>query len=231
MKFFVGTSGYSYKEWKGKFYPAKLAAKDMLAYYSNHFSTVEINNTHYRLPSREVVASWAEQTPASFRFSLKAHQTITHRKRLKEVGPNIDDFLAVASVLNERQGPLLFQLPPNFKKDLERLNGALNHLGGRARVAWEFRHASWFDDEVFDCLRAHGCALCFAEGDELAEMPFTSTASWGYLRLRREAYSEAALAEWRKRVMAQDWDAAYVYFKHEDEATGPALAERFLALA
>lgn len=231
MKFFVGTSGYSYKEWKGKFYPAKLPAKDMLAYYANHFATVEINNTHYRLPSREVVAAWAKQTPESFRFALKAHQTITHRKRLKDIGSNINDFLDVAAVLGERQGPLLFQLPPNFKKDLERLKGALDQLAGRAPVAWEFRHPSWFDDEVLGCLRERGCALCLAEGDDLPEAPLTSTAEWGYLRLRREAYSDAELAEWKSRIRAQDWSAAYVFFKHEDEATGPELADRFLALA
>jgi uncharacterized protein YecE (DUF72 family) len=230
VQFFVGTSGYSYKEWKGKFYPAKLSAKDMLRYYAVNFSTVEINNTHYRLPSREIVASWAEQTPSNFRFALKAHQTITHRKRLKDVASNIDDFLGVAAALGERQGPLLFQLPPNFKKDVSRLSDALSHLGGRAMTAWEFRHPSWFDSEVFDCLRASGCALCVAEGDDLAEAPFVSTASWGYLRLRREAYSDGELVEWITRVKSQKWNTAYVYFKHEDEATGPALADRFLGL-
>ncbi len=180
MQFFVGTSGYSYKEWKGTFYPEKLPQKEMLGYYAQRFSTVELNNTFYRMPTVSGVESWAQQVPDSFRFVMKAPQAITHHKRLKNVEAETDGLLRAASVLKERQGPLLFQLPPNLKKDLSRLEDFLGIISNRAPAAFEFRHESWFDDEVFDCLRANSCALCIADMDDSPTANLVGTANWGY---------------------------------------------------
>jgi uncharacterized protein YecE (DUF72 family) len=231
MQFHVGTSGYSYKEWQGSFYPAKLPAKDMLSYYAQHFATVEINNTFYRLPAESVVESWAQQVPESFRFVLKARQVITHFKRLNDAERETDDFLRVAAVLGERLGPLLFQLPPNFKKDVPRLDAFLKHLGKRAEVAFEFRNETWFDDETYDCLKAHATAMCTADAEELPNVDLVRTAKWGYVRLRDEGYADADLKKWADRIRKQKWDHAFVFFKHEDTGTGPPLANRFLELA
>lgn len=231
MQFFVGTSGYSYKEWKGTFYPKKLPQKEMLSYYAQRFSTVEINNSFYKMPSESVLESWAEQTPDSFRFAFKAPQTITHRKRLKNMEEETDQFLHTASVLNGRQGPLLFQLPPNFKKDLSRLESFLNFIDNRTAVAFEFRHESWKDNEVIDCLRANSYALCAADMDENPCAELVHTADWGYVRLRGEGYTDEELAKWIERIRSQNWTEAYVFFKHEDTGTGPVLAARFLELA
>lgn len=231
MHLYVGTSGYSYKEWKGSFYPDKLPQKEMLSYYSHRFSTVEINNSFYRLPTEHVVESWAEQTPDSFRFVLKGPQTITHRKRLKNVEGEVDQLLKSASALKERQGPLLFQLPPNFKKDVARLDTFLSIVAKKTSVAFEFRNESWFDDEVFGCLRAHSCALCVADAEDLPSVDLVRTADWGYVRLRCEDYTDQRLREWLKRIRSQDWNDAYVFFKHEDTGTGPKFAARFLDLA
>lgn len=231
MRFFVGTSGYSYKEWKGNFYPEKFPDKQMLSYYAQRFSTVEINNTFYRLPKASVLESWAEQVPEGFRFVLKASQKITHLKRLKGVEDETGYFLRMAAVLKERLGPLLFQLPPNLKKDVPRLETFLALLGHETRAAVEFRHESWFDAEVYDCLRAHACALCVADIDDVPCTDLVSTARWGYLRLRREAYADESLRQWIERLKVQAWDEAYVFFKHEDAGIGPKLATRFLELA
>jgi uncharacterized protein YecE (DUF72 family) len=231
MRFFVGTSGYSYKEWKGTFYPVKLPPKEMLSYYARHFSTVEINYAFRQLPNESVVKAWAEQVPESFRFVLKARQVITHFKRLQNAEKETDDLLRVASVLEQRQGPLLFQLPPNFKKDVPRLDAYLNHLGGRTKSAFEFRHESWLDDEVFDCLRAHSAALCFADAEDIPECDLVRTANWGYIRLRNEGYSEERLGEWVEEIKSKRLDEAYVFFKHEETGTGPQLASRFVELA
>jgi uncharacterized protein YecE (DUF72 family) len=230
MQFLVGTSGYSYKEWKGSFYPEKLPQKEMLEYYSQRFSTVEINNSFYRMPAASVVESWAQQTPKSFRFVLKAPQTITHRKRLNDCAEQVDELLQTAAVLKSQQGPLLFQLPPNFKKDLARLDGFLSIVDNRTPITFEFRHESWFDDEVFDCLRAHSCALCVADAEDLPPVKLFSTTDWGYVRLRREEYSDKDLRHWIKNIKAQDWNRVYVFFKHEDTGTGPKFATRFLEL-
>ena len=227
MRFLFGTSGFSYKEWKGEFYPAKLPEKEMLAYYASRFSTVEINYTFRRLPSASAVESWARQTPNSFRFVLKARQVITHFKRLQNVEKETDDFLGVASLLGERQGPILFQLPPNFTKDVARLDAFLIHLGGRARVAFEFRHGSWLDDEVYDCLRSHAAALCIADADALPRTEFVATADWAFLRLRNETYDDKELREWIRQIKAQKWKEVFVFFKHEETGTGPKLAVRF----
>lgn len=230
-RFFVGTSGYSYKEWKGGFYPTKLPAREMLSYYAQQFNTVEINNTFYRLPQPGVLASWAEQVPASFHFLLKAPQRITHFKRLKEVEEDVATFVQAAAELKERQWRMLFQLAPNFKKDLSRLEGLLKLLQGQGEFALEFRHASWNDEEVQNCLREYGGALCIADAEELPAPELVSTARWGYVRLRREAYTEEQLREWITRLRAQPWDEVYIFFKHEDTGTGPELARQFLNLA
>jgi uncharacterized protein YecE (DUF72 family) len=231
MRFIVGTSGYSYKEWKGSFYPEKLPQKEMLSYYSQRFSTVELNNTFYRMPRASDLESWAQQVPESFRFALKAPQIITHRKRLKDVQDETEHLLRTASVMKARRGPFLFQLPPNFKKDLPRLEAFLGLIGGGTLAAFEFRHESWFDDEVFDCLRAHSRALVVADIDDVERADLVRTADWGYIRLRREGYTDERLGEWIERFRSQAWDEAYVFFKHEDTGTAPKLAARFLELA
>jgi uncharacterized protein YecE (DUF72 family) len=233
MQFFVGTSGYSYKEWKGSFYPAKLPANEMLGFYAQHFSAVEMNNTFYKMPTVEGVAAWASQAPANFRFILKAPQTITHRKRLKNVEGDVAAFVRAAMALNDRLGPLLFQLPPNFKKDIPRLTDFLDLLrehDQRLHAAMEFRHESWFDDETYGCLRANRCALCVADAEDLPEVDLVDTADWGYLRLRREDYTPATLGEWLQRVRAQKWREAYILFRHEDTGAGPAFAKVLLEL-
>jgi uncharacterized protein YecE (DUF72 family) len=234
MNLYVGTSGYSYKEWKGTFYPEDLPAKRMLHYYAERFRTVEINNTFYRMPKASVLEAWAAEVPSppvDFKFVLKAPQRITHIQRLKEAADLVSYLLEVAGVLEERLGPLLFQLPPNFKKDVPRLRDFLALLPRERRAAFEFRHQSWFDDEVFTLLREHQAALCIAEAEDKLDVPFVSTADWGYLRLRRPDYGDAELQTWVKRVQEQNWDDAFVFFKHEDEGKGPQLAKRFLELA
>jgi uncharacterized protein YecE (DUF72 family) len=230
MHFYVGTSGCSYKEWKGSFYPEKLPAKQMLGFYAERFATVEINNTFYRMPEASVLEAWAAQVPATFRFVLKAPQDITHRKRLKDAGALLLSLVDTARVLKERLGPLLFQLPPNFAKDLARLRAFLALLPARVRAAFEFRHSSWFDDEVFGLLRDHKAALCVADADDDLEVPFVATADWGYLRLRRPDYGTAALKKWAERMRKQEWTDAFVFFKHEDAGTGPRFAARLLEL-
>jgi uncharacterized protein YecE (DUF72 family) len=231
MQFFVGASGYSYKEWKGSFYPEKLPAKSMLSFYAGHFSTVEINNTFYRLPKESVVESWAAEVPDGFRFVFKAWNRLTHIKRLKDVEEPLELFLNVVSSAGDRLGPLLFQLPPNLKKDIARLDAFLTLVGRRATVAFEFRHETWFDDEVYDCLRKHSCALCFADGEDIPGSQLVSTTDWGYVRLRRVEYTDNDLRKWIERLRSHDWNTAYVFFKHEDTGTGPKLARRFLELA
>jgi uncharacterized protein YecE (DUF72 family) len=228
VRVLTGTSGFSYKEWKGSFYPEDLPDAEMLRYYASRLSAVEINNTFYRMPRAEMLSKWAEQVPDGFRFALKASQQITHRKRLKEAGEAVGYFFKIAVTLGDRMGPVLFQLPPNLKKDLPRLADFLAALPPASHCAFEFRHASWFDDDVFDALRSGGCALCIAEDEDLAT-PFVSTAGWGYLRLRRQDYSEADLRDRAGRLLSQPWSEAFVFFKHEDEATGPRLAGQFAA--
>ena len=231
MKLHVGTSGYSYKEWKGNFYPEDLPAKEMLSYYSRRLPAVEINNTFYRLPQPSMIENWKAQVPAQFRFSIKATQRITHIKRLKNSADETKYLLDTAALLEERLGVVLFQLPPNFKKDPERLKDFLDLLPAEARAAFEFRHESWFDEETFDLLRGRDCALVASDTDEKPLTEIISTARWGYLRLRRTAYDENDLAEWMKRVQDEKWKDAFIFFKHEDEGTGPKLAARFIEIS
>ena len=230
MTFYVGTSGYSYPAWKGSFYPPKTTAKQMLGYYAGRFRTVEINNTFYRPPTADTLAGWAAQVPADFRFVLKAPQLITHIKRLKGVDEPVASFLETAGTLGGRLGPLLFQLPPNFKKDLPRLTAFLDLLPAGCRAAMEFRHASWFDDEVFGLLRGRRVGFCVADAEDELDVPFVATADWGYLRLRRPGYDDAALKKWAERLTAQKWKECFVFFKHEDAGTGPRFAARLLEL-
>jgi uncharacterized protein YecE (DUF72 family) len=231
MSLYVGTSGYSYKEWKGPFYPEDLPDKQMLRYYGERFRSVEINNTFYRMPKASVLEAWAQEVPDNFSFVLKAPQQITHIKRLKEAEDSVAYLLKVADALKGRLGPLLFQLPPYLKKDIPRLKEFLALLPRERRLAFEFRHESWFDEELFSLLREHQAALCIAEAEDGVEVPFVSTADWGYLRLRRPDYGDPELKAWADRVQQQAWKDAFIFFKHEDEGKGPLMAKRFLELA
>lgn len=233
MNVLVGTSGWSYKEWKGSFYPPKMPPAEMLRFYSRHFPTVEVNNSFYRIPSERVLADWAEQVPQSFRFVMKASRRVTHHSRLRDDDGSLGYFLRAVNPLGERLGPTLFQLPPNFKKDMNRLQGLLAALPRLWRAAMEFRHPSWFDDEVYDALRKSDVALVAVDENEAegTGSPLVPTASWGYLRLRRVEYDEALLSAWAERILSQSWSAAYVFLKHEDGSpTGPAAARQISGL-
>ena len=231
MRLLVGTSGYSYKEWKGSFYPEDLPAKGMLGYYSTRLPAVEINNTFYRLPKESVLEGWAEATEEGFRFAVKASRRITHFRRLRGVEELLEYLLDTVQVLGDKLGPLLFQLPPNFKRDDEALGGFLELLPPRCRAAFEFRHGSWFDDEVYRLLSGHGnAALVASDRAGADEPPVVATAGFGYLRLRRTDYGESDLAAWAARVREQPWREAFVFFKHEETAGGPELADRFAGL-
>jgi uncharacterized protein YecE (DUF72 family) len=228
MKILVGTSGWSYKEWKGSFYPPKLPPDEMLRFYASRFPTVEVNNSFYRIPSESVLAGWSAQVSDGFRFVLKASRRITHNNRLKDEDGSLGYFLRAVNPLGERLGPTLFQLPPTFKKDLARLQDFLSRLPKRWPAAIEFRHASWFDEEVYDLLRARDVPLVTVDEDEGegAGAPLVATASWGYLRLRRTEYDAPALKEWVAKIRKQGWNEAYVFLKHEEGSPkGPGAAE------
>jgi uncharacterized protein YecE (DUF72 family) len=234
MHLHVGTSGFAYKEWKGGFYPEKIAADAMLPAYAARLGTVEINNTFYRMPKESVLTGWASQVPPEFRFVLKASQRITHFARLGDDNGALEYFLRTATVLGPQLGPTLFQLPPNMKADLPRLESFLARLPHRWRAAFEFRHPSWFDAATYAALRSKDAALVYAEDDDGAT-PLEPTATWGYLRLRRMSYAPTDLADRAARVRAQPWGTAFVFFKHEAGApavagTGPLAAESFAAL-
>jgi uncharacterized protein YecE (DUF72 family) len=219
MRLLAGTSGYSYDEWKGSFYPAELKSGEMLGYYAARLPTVEINNTFYRMPRVEVVAAWAEQVPEDFRFVLKAARRITHQQRLKDSLDSVAYLFKVAAILGDKLGAVLFQLPPNMKKDVTRLRDFLAVLPEDCRAAFEFRHDSWFSDDVYSVLTERGAALCGGDVEEEAKSPpLVATANWGYLRLRRNEYTEAELAAWAGKIASQRWQNAYVFIKHEVKA-------------
>jgi uncharacterized protein YecE (DUF72 family) len=230
LKLLAGTSGYSFKEWKGSFYPDDIKADGMLNFYATKFPTIEINNTFYRLPKEKVLLEWASQVPEDFTFALKASQRITHHTRLKAESQSLVEFLLKNTALLEgRLGPILFQLPPNLKKDVERLKNFLTYLPEGRRYVFEFRQEGWFDEDVFSVLRDRDIAMCIAEQAEF-KCPVVCTASWGYLRLHRFDYDQAALVEWARCVSSQPWSDAYVYFKHDEGAgSGPPAVEAFVS--
>jgi uncharacterized protein YecE (DUF72 family) len=236
VRLFAGASGFSYKPWKGPFYPVDLPDSEMLSYYAARLPAVEINNTFYRLPKAQLLEDWAAQTPDGFRFVLKASRRITHIQRLKDVGELLDYLFKTAGTLGPKLGPFLFQLPPHLKKDTDRLRIFLDLVPADCRVALEFRNPSWFEDDVFEALRANDAALCVAETEpddkegSREPVPLVRTASWGYLRLRRETYTDADLHAWAARIHSQGWSEAYAFFKHEDEGAAPKFAQRFMEL-
>ncbi len=227
MNILVGTSGYGYKEWQGKFYPARISPKEMLSFYAEHFNTVEINNTFYHMPAAAVLQSWAAQVPDDFIFAIKAPQIITHLKRLKDVGQEAEYLFKTLAGLERKLGPILFQLPPNFRADQSRLHDFLDLIPGKLLCAFEFRHPSWLAPEILELLREKGLALCQADTDEHPAADIINTAPWGYLRLRRTDYTDAELAAWRERVLSQKWEQVFVFFKHEEKAKGPEMAMSF----
>jgi uncharacterized protein YecE (DUF72 family) len=230
MKILVGTSGYGYKEWKGKFYPEKISPKDMLRFYAERLTAVEINNTFYHMPTEPVLASWAEQVPDDFVFAIKAPQVITHLKRLKDVDGETEYLFKTLTLLERKLGPVLFQFPKSFPADRQRLQDFLALIPGYISCAFEFRSASWLDVEILDLLRGRKCSLCLADTDESPANEIIPTAPWGYLRLRRSDYTDADLAQWLESIMAQQWEKTFVFFKHEGTAKGPEMAVRFREL-
>ncbi len=229
MRLLAGTSGYAFKEWKGTFYPSDIKNDGMLGFYASKFPTVEINNTFYRLPKQSVLLEWASQVPEQFTFAIKASQRITHFARLKpECADAVAFLLKTTSVLGDRLGAILFQLPPNLKKDLALLHNFLELLPPDRRYAFEFRHESWFDENTFRLLRDRDIAFCVAEQDDF-RCPVVCTSSWGYLRLHRLDYNDAALGEWARCVAGQNWSDAYVFFKHDDGVgSGPPVVDSFM---
>ena len=221
---FAGASGYSFKEWKGTFYPEKLKSEEMLRFYGERLPTVEINNTFYRMPRASVLGDWAACTPDGFRFAIKASRRITHMSRIKpdSSAEPLQYLYANLAALGPKRGPVLFQLPPNLKKDLPRLRDFLALLPGDHLAAFEFRNETWFDDEVYAALRGARAALVLSEREDNAPPPLVETAPWGYLRLRLETYSEEDLARWARTLAGTSWSEAFVYFMHEP--TAPAYA-------
>jgi uncharacterized protein YecE (DUF72 family) len=232
MRLHVGTSGYNFPEWRGSFYPPKLPSAKWLEYYAQQLGTVEINYTFYRMPSAKTVAGWDAATPEGFTFVLKAPQRITHIARLKNIDDSLRFFLETIRKLNAKLGPVLFQLPPNFKKDLARLSDLVTQFPADVRAACEFRHASWWSDDVYDLLRSTNTGLCIADTEE-GTTPEVATANFGYVRLRDEGYSPEGLRDWKQKVqnLGQSWTDAYVFFKHEEKGMGPRLAAEFQSLA
>lgn len=231
----TGTSGYAYKEWKGRFYPEKLPQNAMLGFYASQFPAVEINNTFYRMPKPDMLTKWCEQVPPEFLFILKASQRITHIKRLKDVGADVAYFFEVSKALGSRRGPSLFQLPPHSKRNDERLAAFLKLIPEGERVALEFRHDTWFDEGVYALLRQHNAALCLCDADDAPEggekqTPQVATADWVYARLRRSTYTKPHLQKLATWLSAQHFTDAFVFFKHEDGAKGATYARQFVEL-
>ena len=231
MNLWIGTSGFQYAEWKGTFYPADLSAAKMLPYYAERFSSTEINYTFHRIPSAKTIDGWCKATPETFKFSLKAPQKVTHFAKLRNCGDTLRFFHQVVCDLEKKLGAVLFQLPPGLKKDAALLSEFLSDFPAGMRAAFEFRHDSWFDDEVFELLKSKNMALCIADSEKLTT-PVIATADYGYLRLRREDYHDADVARWTEaiRQKASGWSDAFVYFKHEDSGIGPKLAMQMLGL-
>ena len=227
-KVLAGASGYSFKEWNGIFYPEKCKPAEMLPFYSKQLPTVEINNTFYRMPAVAMLEEWVRCTPADFRFAIKASRRITHMARIKpdSAAESVNFLYRNLEALGGKRGPVLFQLPPNLKKDLPRLQGFLEVLPEDHRAAFEFRNDEWFDDAVYAALKAKGAALVLSEREDATPPPMVQTAPWGYVRLRLENYSDADLAEWARRLAATGWDETYVYFMHEP--TAPAYAQALM---
>ncbi len=231
MKLYTGTSGFSYKEWKGPFYPPKTPASKMLAYYAQHLGAVEMNNTFYRMPKAQTLQTWASQVPDTFRFAVKASRKITTFKRLKNVEEETAYLVGALDSLGDKLGIVLFQLPPKMTCDLARLSAFIELLPEQMPAVFEFRHESWNNDEVLEILRARGYALCLNDIDAQSPPPLVITGRYAYLRLRRVEYDDTQLAHWLATLQSASLAHAFVFFKHEDEATGPALAQRFMALA
>ncbi len=231
MNIWIGTSGFQYAEWKGTFYPEDLSTARMLPYYAERLSTTEINYTFRRIPSAKSIQTWWAATPERFKFSLKAPQKVTHFAKLQNCGDTLRYFYQVISDLEAKLGVVLFQLPPAFKKDASLLATFLEDVPPGMRAAFEFRHASWFDDEIFNLLKSKNIALCLADSENLAT-PIFATADYGYLRLRREDYQAADVARWAETIKTQkdNWSDAFVYFKHEESGIGPKLAMELVGL-
>ncbi len=228
MKIYIGTSGYAYKEWKGPVYPEKISPKEMLGFYATRLGTVEVNNTFYHMPKRDVLAAWAKQVPDGFIFSLKAPQVITHFKQLRNVFEETEYVLNALQTLGQRRGPLLFQFPQSFRADRTLLVDFLAILPAGAACAFDFRSPTWLENGIPDLIRAKGCGWCMEDTDEHPLREIVSTASWGYLRLRRSDYTDTDLSELADLIHSQEWERAFVYFKHEgDDAKGPRLAMQF----
>jgi uncharacterized protein YecE (DUF72 family) len=225
----AGTSGYSYKEWKGAFYPADLPESRFLEFYVGKFSTVEVNNTFYRFPAAKLLEGWRDSTPPHFIFSVKANQGITHKGRLQGVEELTRDFVERSRLLGPKLGPILFQLPPYFRRDDELLARFLEALPRDIRYAFEFRHATWFDEKVFRRLEDSGAALCISEGEEMGT-PRVSTGSFSYLRLRKEEYEDAELGEWSRwiRERLDEGRDVFVYLKHDEKGVSPERTLRLL---
>lgn len=231
MHLHVGTSGYNFPEWKGTFYPAKIKPPEMLPYYAGRLSTVEINYTFYRMPNAKTVAGWNAAVPDGFTFVLKAPQRITHIARLRDVDDPLRYFTETIRPLGAKLGPVLVQLPPNFKQDLARLKDFLTLFPADLRSAFEFRHVSWFADDTYEALRGANAALCVADTEE-GHTPLVATADFGYFRLRDEGYKKKDLETWAASVkdLGTQWQEAFVFFKHEEAGEGPKLAQRFATL-
>jgi uncharacterized protein YecE (DUF72 family) len=229
MTIWVGTSGYNYPEWKGSFYPATLPAARMLPYYAARFPTVEINYTFYRMPTEKLVGGWAAQTPSPYKLTLKAPRRITHDSRLRNCGELVKAFCGVAGTLDDKLGALLFQLPPNAKKDVSLLDAFLDDLPPKVCAAFEFRHASWLDDEIFDHLAARNLALCVADSEKMST-PVRVTADYTYFRLRDEGYTPDDIVRWADTIggATSGCREVFVYFKHEEQGKGPELARMLI---
>jgi uncharacterized protein YecE (DUF72 family) len=230
MNFWIGTSGFQYLEWKGSFYPEDLPTAKMLSFYAERFTTTEINYTFHRIPAQKTIDNWKAQTPGRFRFALKAPQKVTHWSKLRDCSDTLEYFCKIVTGLDGRLGPVLFQLPPAFKKNAEVLRSFLREFPDM-RGAFEFRHESWFDEEIFELLKSRNIALCIADTDTLAT-PKKATADYGYLRLRRKDYNGDDVQRWSEFLQKQNskWKDAFVYFKHEESGIGPKLAKQMMEL-